>query len=462
MDKAIVATTQQQIRIFETQEAYQEDIFRYLRMAQAKGAKLVIFPALSPVMLVPPLASSPRLGLMKQADKGRGSWASLKDRLMGRAADAAGQALGGGLRGEMNRLLNNAPEALYEAYVDLFSAAALKFKTTIVAGSLNLRVSEEANSKHVCFVFGPDGQIIGQQEKIHLTVEEMNFCQAGESFNAIETEVGRIGIMIGQDVLFPESGRLLAYQKSDILINVAACDGPTSFYQARHAFLARLNENELVGAQSCLIGPNRLTSSGQDFVGKSGIFTTIPLSPRLDGILFEVGAMTVEGIIAEQLDLAAMRQQWTQQTPRLRQGMRVLAYGPLSEAYQHLRTLDQAYYAPEPLPGIPDTWTVEVPEEEEPEPATLPSPDEELAISEEEPSAPATPSADEELVPDEEEPWAPARPPVDDDLVPDEETDAEHHNLNLRGKGDSQEDGFDLLASPFSRGEAEEDEEDED
>jgi predicted amidohydrolase len=458
MDRAIVATTQHQIRVFETQEGYQEDVFRYLRMAQAKGARLVIFPALSPVMLVPPLASSPRLGLMKQADKGRGPWASLKDRLMGRAAAAAGQALGGGLRGEMNRLLNNAPEALYEAYIDLFSAAALKFKTTIVAGSLYLRVSEEANSKHICFVFGPDGQIIGQQEKIHLTVEEMNFCQAGESFNAIETDVGRIGIMIGEDVLFPESGRLLAYQKSDILINMAACDGPISFYQARHAFLARLNENELVGAQSCLIGPNRLTSSGQDFVGKSGLFTTIPLSPRLDGILFEIGAMTVEGIIAEQLDLAAMRQQWTQERPRLRQGMRVLAYGLLSDAYQNLHTLDQAYHAPAPLPGIPDTWAVEVPEEEELEPATLPSPDEELWKSEEEPSAPTMPSADDEPGPDEEERWAPTPPPVDEEPMPDEEIAAERRNLNLRGESNDQEDGFDLLASPFSRGEAEEDE----
>ncbi len=462
MDRVLVATTQQQMRVFERQEDYQEDVFRFLRMAEAKGAKLVIFPALSPVMLVPPLASSPRLGLMRQGDKGRGPWASLKDRLMGRAADVAGQALGGGLRGEMNRLLNNAPEALYEAYVDLFSAAALKFKMTIVAGSLYLRVSEEANSKHICFVFGPDGQIIGRQEKVHLTVEEMNFCQAGESFNAIETEVGRIGIMIGEDVLFPESGRLLAYQKSDILINLAVCDGPESFWQTRHAFLARLNENELVGAQSCMIGPNRLTSSGQDFVGKSGLFTTIPLSPRLDGILFEVGAMTVEGIIAEQLDLAAMRRQWTLETPRLRQGMRVLAYRPLGNAYQDLRTLDQAYHAPEPPAGIPDTWAVEVPEEEEElEPATLPSPDEELWTTEEEPSAPTLPSTDDELELGEEEPPAPTPPSANDEPMPDQATaeEEERRNLNLRGEGASREDGFDLLASPFSPGEAEGDEE---
>ncbi len=402
------------MRVFERQEEYQEDIFRYMRMAQAKKARLVIFPALSPIMLVPPLASNLRLGLMRQAEKGRGRLASLKDRLMGRAADAAGQAFGGGLRGEMNRLLNKAPEALYEAYVDLFSATALKYKMTVVAGSFYLRDSEEANSKHVCFAFGPDGQIIGRQEKVHLTVEEMRFCRAGEGFAAIETEIGRIGILIGEDALFPESGRLLAYQGCDVLINLAACDGAEVFHQTRHAFQSRLNENELMGAMSCLVGPNRLTESGQDFVGKSGLLAPIPLSSRLDGILFEMGAMTVEGIIGEPLDLVAMRSHWEAGWPRLRQGMRMLAYQPLAEIYTNLRTLDQAYYAAEEVQAVVEVPTAaEVPGEE---------------------------AAPESLAPPE----------------PEEELDLERRNLNLRGLS-AQDKGFDLLASPFSEDEVKKD-----
>jgi predicted amidohydrolase len=427
MDKPIVATVQQQMRVFEKPEDYQEDIFRYMRMAQAKNASLVIFPALSPVMLVPPLASSPRLGLMKRAEKGRGRWASLKDRLLGRAADAADQAFGGGLRGEMNRLLNKAPEALYEAYVDLFSAAALKHKMTVVAGSLYLRASEGANCKHVCFVFGPNGQIIGQQEKVHLTVEEMRFCQGGERFTAIETEIGRIGILIGEDTFFPESGRLLAYQGADVLMNLVACDRSESFQQFRHAFIARLNENELMGAQSCIVGPNRLTASGQDFIGKSGLLTPIPLSPRLDGILFEMGGMAVEGIISETLDLAAMRQQWTRDVPRLRQGMRMLAYQPLSAIYRDLHTLDQAYHFPQELTELPSQ---PVPEESG-VPAVSQEPQEEIL-----PAATSTPELKSTTQP-----------------VEDDDAEQERRRLNLSGSG--QEGDFDLLAPPLSRGKAE-------
>jgi predicted amidohydrolase len=423
MDNVIVATVQQQMRVFEKQEDYQEEVYRYMRMAQSKGAKLIVFPALSPVMLVPPLVSSPRLGLLKQAEKGQGRWASLLDRMLGRAADAAGQAIGGGLRGEMNRLLNKAPEALYEAYIDLFSAAALKFRMTVVAGSFYLRTGEVESSKHVCFVFGPNGQIIGQQEKVHLTVEEMRFCQAGLAFNGIETEVGPIGILIGEDVLFPESGRLLAYQRAELLINLVACDGVTPFAQLRHAFVARLDENELMGAQSCLIGPNRLTASEQDFTGKSALLMPIPLSSHFDGILFEMGAMTVEGIIAEPMDLARMQRQWASDVPRLRQGMRVLAYRPLGEAYRSLRTLDQAYNSPAESLVIPASPISEILNEAaQPKQAEVaqPQPDETAQSKQEDPA------------------------------------ELERRRLNLTGSG--KKPGLNLLNSPFSHHESEEDE----
>jgi predicted amidohydrolase len=415
MDRVVVAAVQQQMRVFEKQEDYQEDVYRYMRLAQTKGARLIVFPALSPVMLVPPLVSSPRLGLLKRAERGQGRWASLMDRMLGRAAEAAGQAIGGGLRGEMNRLLEKAPEALYEAYIDLFSAAALKFRMTVVAGSFYLRTGEAESSKHVCFVFGPNGQIIGQQEKVHLTVEEMRFCQAGLNFAAIETEIGPIGILIGEDVLFPESGRLLAYQRADLLINLVACDGVTPFPQLRHAFVARLDENELMGIQSCLIGPNRLTASEQDFVGKSALLMPIPLSSHFDGILFEMGAMTVEGIIAEPVDLLRMQRQWASDTPRLRRGMRVLAYRSLGEAYRNLRTLDQAYNSPAESMVIPASPISEILNEA------------------------AQPKRDETIQP-----------------KPEDAVELERRRLNLTGSG--KKPGLNLLNSPFSGDESESEE----
>jgi hypothetical protein len=251
----------------------------------------------------------------------------------------------------------------------------------------------------------------------------MRSCQAGLGFNAIETEVGTIGILIGEDVLFPESGRLLAYQRAELLINLVACDGVIPFAQLRHAFVARLDENELMGAQSCLIGLNRLTASEQDFTGKSALLMPIPLSSHFDGILFEMGAMTVEGIIAEPMDLARMQRQWASDVPRLRQGMRVLAYRSLGEVYRNLRTLDQVYNSPaEPL-MIPASPISEILNE-----AVRPKQDEATQ-----------PQPDETAQPNPEDP-----------------AELERRRLNLTGSG--KKPGLNLLSSPFSRPESESEE----
>jgi hypothetical protein len=129
--------------------------------------------------------------------------------------------------------------------------------------------------------------------------------------------------------------------------------------------------------------------------------------------------MTVEGIIAETLDLAAMRQQWTQDAPRLRQGMRVLAYQPLSDSYHNLHTLDQAYYTP--------------PQAEEPA----------------QPAQPVTGAP------------PPAAPPSAEPASPPEEAETDDASLQRRLdlSGTSQTGGFNLLASPFNHDEAEKDQE---
>ncbi|MFQ5612374.1 MAG: nitrilase-related carbon-nitrogen hydrolase [Anaerolineae bacterium] len=345
MSEIVIAVVQQQMRVYDAPEDYQKDIYRFLDLAQTKGAQLVIFPALSPVMLIPPLASGTKLSLLKKSQQRQGGFSSFLDRLLGRAARTAIQAMGG-VRKELGRLLDEYPAELYEAYIDLFSAAALKFQTTIVAGSFYLRENEESNCKHVTYVFGPDGLILGAQEKVHLTVQEMGFCQAGDAFRAIETPVGRLGILIGEDALFPEAARHLAYQRADILVSLVASEGLVKFRQLRHAFLARVDENETLGVQGCAVGLNLLNPNREDLVGRAALLAPIPMSDRGDGVLYEIGAATVEGYIIEAVSREALRDYWVRTEPRLRQSMRLLAYQQLARHYKGLRTLDQVFWIP--------------------------------------------------------------------------------------------------------------------
>jgi len=88
MDKVIVACVQQGLRLHEDLDASRKDLARFLRMAQAKKAKLIVFPELIGTMAVPPLLPGLRAGLLKRADRARRPRASLWTRAKGKVAES--------------------------------------------------------------------------------------------------------------------------------------------------------------------------------------------------------------------------------------------------------------------------------------------------------------------------------------------------------------------------------------
>ncbi len=345
MSNFIVATVQQQTKIFEAPLDYQVDIFKFLEQAQAKKAQLVVFPALTPLMLVPPLISESKLRLLRKRTENQEYGSGLVGKLLEKAIAAASQVVGG-FRSGLLSLLKDYPDEIYEAYIDLFSAAALKYQTTIVAGSFYLREHIDSNSAHIAYVFGPNGMILGRQEKVHLTPNEMKFCHAGTGFQVIETPVGRVGILIGEDVLYPESSRILAYQGAEILIGLTAPAGLAACNQMRTAFQARVDENELFGLQSALTGENLLQPSGPALVGKSAVFQPFRLSANGDGLVAEAARPDGEELTIGRLNLEHLKDYWIRPRPRLRQTIRPAAYQTLVNAYTAQKTLDQLYWNP--------------------------------------------------------------------------------------------------------------------
>jgi predicted amidohydrolase len=75
-------------------------------------------------------------------------------------------------------------------------------------------------------VLGPDGAEAGRYRKTHLTAEERDWACAGDSYPVFETPFGRLGIMSGDDALFPETSRCLAAAAADIVLWPAAMREP--------------------------------------------------------------------------------------------------------------------------------------------------------------------------------------------------------------------------------------------
>ena len=212
--------------------------------------------------------------------------------------------------------------------------------------------------------------ILGRQKKLHLSAVEADFCRPGEALQPVQTPVGRLGLLINEDALYPECSRMLAFQGAEILVNLTACAGLTAYRQMRHAFLARVDENELLGVQSALVGSNLLAPGAPELVGKSALLQPIQLSKNGDGLLAQGSGSGPEGVVAAAMNLERLKEFWVQPVPRLRQSMQTASFIPLGRFYRRRKTLDRAYWNPEvefppPIATPPQAYRPDA----EPEPA---------------------------------------------------------------------------------------------
>ena len=110
------------------------------------------------------------------------------------------------------------PPALALGGPEVARLAALAGDLVVTAGLCELHDGERYNSA-VC-VTG-DG-VIGVHRKVHQPLGEGASYQAGSVFEAFDTPVGRMGMMICYDKAFPESARTLAMDGAEIVACMSA------------------------------------------------------------------------------------------------------------------------------------------------------------------------------------------------------------------------------------------------
>lgn len=75
-------------------------------------------------------------------------------------------------------------------------------------------------------LIGQDGAINGRYRQVHLDPQTQAWAKPGDELTVFETPLGRIGILLGYDGLFPESSRVLALNGADIILWCAAWTHP--------------------------------------------------------------------------------------------------------------------------------------------------------------------------------------------------------------------------------------------
>ncbi len=108
--------------------------------------------------------------------------------------------------------------------------------------------------------------VLGRQRKVHLPPGERFAFKAGDGFAAFDTPVGRVGMMLCYDKLFPESARALALDGAEIMCCLAAwsvdrhrpAQRVADDRQTRHFYVvdqARAVENQVFFVSSNQTGP---------------------------------------------------------------------------------------------------------------------------------------------------------------------------------------------------------------
>ena len=367
MDDIIATCVQQQVHIFENHGEFRNDVQRFMRLAKVKESHLVVFPELSGLLLVPPLAPGLKRTLLRVAERQVRRKSSLFDRMVGRAADSAADAMGGIGKSLVDAIIEH-ENTLRDAYLTTFSEIAREYNMHIVGGSIYLPDSRDGQLHNTAYLFSPTGEVIGQQSKVNLSEPDKLFCQPGiDGLKSLDTDFGKLGILIGQDTLYPESGRILADGGTILVVSLLLSTGPGAFWKARHAFSARLQENLFLGAQSCMVGKNILGQSDEDYTGRSAILAPLELTTRHSGVLGEVGTMVGESIVSATWDLEGLYElrntadESTYLVPdddTLRRQLQKL-YGDAEEQAPHVIALPSPTVEEWPLPVLPETSSLD-------------------------------------------------------------------------------------------------------
>ena len=163
-------------------------------------------------------------------------------------------------------------------------------------------------------LFGPEG-ILGIYRKIHLNNEDKKWASEGNEWKYYDTKIGRIGLMIGYDAIFPESARCLGLYGCDLVLCPSAQKG--TFTHGHKGSSIRQNYPIPMGADPnhwnhfrIRGGENNIyflyaniLDKNNNYLGKSGIFGPDPFKfPREESLIHDNENITHLKIDTSNLD----------------------------------------------------------------------------------------------------------------------------------------------------------------
>ncbi|MEG1745417.1 MAG: nitrilase-related carbon-nitrogen hydrolase, partial [Ruthenibacterium sp.] len=251
-----VAAVPIKLRPYKKLEDFVEHMSEKIALAVHSGAQLVVLPEL---LGLAPLTMVPKYSRILSDYK----------------------ACPSGDRGQFaNDVLYSYFDFLQEVYFTTFSELACQYGIYLLAGSLYLFEGDALFNR--AYLFDPDGDIVGYQDKTHLTEAEAALgVTPGTALTLLETKLGKLCIAIGQDNCYFEVYRIAKGLGAQLML----CPVCTLNFGCRYSGMAdaylRVQETALYAVKACMTGD----ILQQRFGGASGVYCPACIAEEKQGVL---------------------------------------------------------------------------------------------------------------------------------------------------------------------------------
>lgn len=193
-----------------------------------------------------------------------------------------------------------------ESIISKLSKLAVSYNVNIIGGSMPYMID---GSLFNATPFLHRNGRIDYSFKIHPTPsEEYSWgMKGGNKINIIETDCGKVGVLICYDSEFPELGRILAEQGMQILFVPFLTDTQNAYNRVRYCSQARAIENECYVAIAGNVGNLPKVNNMDLQFAQSAVFTPSDFSFPVNGIKAEASPNT-EMIIVSDVDLSLLNE----------------------------------------------------------------------------------------------------------------------------------------------------------
>ena len=137
---------------------------------------------------------------------------------------------------------------------NILSAKAREYGVYLVAGIMEKNNQDVYSS---ALLFGPDGNIFGKYRRNYIYQLEKRFITQGNSIEVFDTSIGRIGMIIGYDINFPEICRTLFIRRVEIIVCPSQLISIVD-QAVKHLAIARAAENNCYFILPSSVGENTL------------------------------------------------------------------------------------------------------------------------------------------------------------------------------------------------------------